>query len=340
MTLWYSKLPVLGLIGAVLAATAPAGWADESTSTELDEFESGIDAIEVADPALKPTLLAAAIGYLAEAHGWEPASCAKTFEALSSAPSDLKLVWVAETFEACTTLCPVGSGRAESMALLANVGPADKTALLVDLCDEEGPEPVFIGPLLHLRRQMPLEGYWGFRALFVMTRERLVEHHGSDRALALWARYEALIPLVALELLPPLPTTSDGSEIGSADSDAGDEVPGTMISEPMILGAMTRRDIDKVMAKFRLAFKHCHEQEAVKDPSLVGRILVKFVIAADGSVSSAEVIATTLDNEAVETCVSNRILRILFPEVPGGGNVIVTYPLEFKMWEGPKGQPH
>jgi hypothetical protein len=39
--------------------------------------------------------------------------------------------------------------------------------------------------------------------------------------------------------------------------------------------------------------------------------------------------ATTLANATVESCVLGRFLRMQFPETPGGGVVVVSYPFVF-----------
>ena len=54
-----------------------------------------------------------------------------------------------------------------------------------------------------------------------------------------------------------------------------------------------------------------------------------FVIAADGTVSSAEVKKTTLNNPTTETCMVHVFQQMLFPKPDGGGPVIASYPFSF-----------
>ena len=56
---------------------------------------------------------------------------------------------------------------------------------------------------------------------------------------------------------------------------------------------------------------------------------MRFVIAGDGSVSPVEVANSSVDDEAVESCLRTRFFQMRFPEVRGGGVVQVTYPLMF-----------
>jgi len=62
--------------------------------------------------------------------------------------------------------------------------------------------------------------------------------------------------------------------------------------------------------------------------------VVKFVIAKDGSVSSASTKASTLNNPIVEKCINARFMRMRFPSPKGGGIVIVSYPFVFNTQGG------
>jgi hypothetical protein len=75
--------------------------------------------------------------------------------------------------------------------------------------------------------------------------------------------------------------------------------------------------------------RYCYQRELTKDPNLGGKIVVKFVIAKDGTVSSAQTKATTMNNASVENCINGRFMRFKFPEPKGGGIVIVSYPFIF-----------
>ena len=71
--------------------------------------------------------------------------------------------------------------------------------------------------------------------------------------------------------------------------------------------------------------KYCYSRELTKNPSLEGKIVVKFTIAGDGSVSQASIESSTMTSKAVESCITG---RFKFPE-PKDGIVIVSYPFEF-----------
>ena len=75
--------------------------------------------------------------------------------------------------------------------------------------------------------------------------------------------------------------------------------------------------------------RYCYQRELTKNPNLGGKITVKFVIAKDGTVSSATTKTSTMNNPAVESCINGRFMKFQFPEPKGGGIVIVSYPFIF-----------
>ena len=123
-----------------------------------------------------------------------------------------------------------------------------------------------------------------------------------------------------------------GTGYGSGDGNFGDgsgEGVTTVGGDPIILGALSKEAIDGVIRRHVNQLRYCYQRELTKDPNIAGKVVVKFTIAADGSVSAASIKSTTMNNESVESCVSGRFMRMVFPEPRGGGIVIVSYPLIF-----------
>ncbi len=104
---------------------------------------------------------------------------------------------------------------------------------------------------------------------------------------------------------------------------------GTVGGDPIILGALDRSLIDEVIKRHMNQIRYCYQRELTKTPSLGGKIVIKFTIAKDGSVSAASTKSSTMGNKSVESCVVGRFLRMQFPEPKGGGIVIVSYPFLF-----------
>ncbi len=118
---------------------------------------------------------------------------------------------------------------------------------------------------------------------------------------------------------------SGGGNFGSK----GEGGIGSMGPDPVIVGALDKFLIDAVIKRNMNQIRYCYQREITKNPALGGKITVKFVIAKDGTVSSATTEASTMGSPAVEACINGRFMRFAFPEPRGGGIVIVSYPFEF-----------
>ncbi|MBT3224102.1 MAG: AgmX/PglI C-terminal domain-containing protein, partial [Proteobacteria bacterium] len=101
-------------------------------------------------------------------------------------------------------------------------------------------------------------------------------------------------------------------------------------SDPTIIGSLDRSLFDAVIKRHMHQIRYCYERELTPNPSLSGKITIKFVVAKDGSVSKASVKTNTMGNQAVGECVVSRFERMQFPQPKGGGIVIVSYPLVFQ----------
>jgi len=110
--------------------------------------------------------------------------------------------------------------------------------------------------------------------------------------------------------------------------------PSVGTGDPIILGALDKSLIDRVIKEHLGKIRYCYHQELNKNPGLSGKLVVRFVIAKDGSVSTANTKVSTLKNPTVEKCVNARFMRMRFPAPKGGGIVIVSYPFEFKSQGG------
>lgn len=72
--------------------------------------------------------------------------------------------------------------------------------------------------------------------------------------------------------------------------------------------------------------KGCYEPALAKQPTLAGRILVQFTVAASGQVVAAAVQDSTVGNTSVEPCIVNAVRHWKFPKPLGGGVVVISYP--------------
>jgi pSer/pThr/pTyr-binding forkhead associated (FHA) protein len=113
--------------------------------------------------------------------------------------------------------------------------------------------------------------------------------------------------------------------LGEKDNKLPQVVPG----RPVVTGSLDKEIIRRVIRKHRREIAFCYEKELQKNKNLAGRIKVKFTISGTGDVIAAMVRSSTLKNRAVESCVTSKIRRWVFPEPKGGGIVVVNYPFNF-----------
>jgi hypothetical protein len=81
-----------------------------------------------------------------------------------------------------------------------------------------------------------------------------------------------------------------------------------------------------VRAKFDV-LRRCYEDGLRRDPELTGRVVVRFVIGRDGSVTNSSG-GGDIPDDQVQTCVAAAIGELVFPP-PAGGIVTVSYPFVF-----------
>jgi len=131
-------------------------------------------------------------------------------------------------------------------------------------------------------------------------------------------------------------TKGRGGGVGSYGVGAGylggkkDTVPEVTASEPMVMGSLDKELIRQVIHRNRNQIRYCYESQLTRHPKLSGKIAVKFVITASGTVASSQVAQTSVNNSELETCIASRVQTWIFPKPKGGGVVIVTYPFILK----------
>ena len=104
-------------------------------------------------------------------------------------------------------------------------------------------------------------------------------------------------------------------------------------NEAVILGALDKAEIDRVISEDIEGIKYCYQQQLAVDNALAGKVVYKIVIAKDGSVSKVSVKESSLSSEPAKECISQRLSSLTFPAPKGGGIVIVSYPFVFSKGE-------
>ncbi|MBW1877125.1 MAG: AgmX/PglI C-terminal domain-containing protein [Deltaproteobacteria bacterium] len=99
--------------------------------------------------------------------------------------------------------------------------------------------------------------------------------------------------------------------------------------EIITLGCMERSVVDEVAKTHLSRIRYCYQRMLQRDPTLAGKVTMRFTIARDGSVSTANTKFSNLDNPEVQACLNERFLRMQFPKPKGCDTVIVSYPFLF-----------
>lgn len=100
--------------------------------------------------------------------------------------------------------------------------------------------------------------------------------------------------------------------------------------QPMtVIGQLDKRYIQETIQRHLNAIRYCYQRQLPRDPNLAGKVVMKFTIAQDGSVSQASAAQSSLGSAAVEECLVGRFLHMRFPERTSSGIVVVRYPFLF-----------
>jgi hypothetical protein len=125
------------------------------------------------------------------------------------------------------------------------------------------------------------------------------------------------------ELAPPSPPAASPPLANKGKGSSSQVSAG---SSPQVTGALAPELIHRVVRQSFDRFQKCYDAGLRSNPTLQGRVTVRFVIAKDGTTKSPTVAATDLADKSVATCVANAFSSIAFP-VPDRGEVIVSYPV-------------
>ena len=76
--------------------------------------------------------------------------------------------------------------------------------------------------------------------------------------------------------------------------------------------------------------RYCYEQGLALDPTLKGRVLVRFTVGRGGKVRTSAVASSDLPDKNVEACVARAVCRWLFEAPANNRDVTVSYPFELE----------
>lgn len=96
--------------------------------------------------------------------------------------------------------------------------------------------------------------------------------------------------------------------------------------------------VRKVVGKSSGLFKRCYEEELRKDPTVGGRITVRFTVGKDGRVISSSLSEYDLPEEP-SLCILNVIQNMRFPPTKNGKSVTFSFPFLFEPSQKQKKSP-
>jgi hypothetical protein len=127
----------------------------------------------------------------------------------------------------------------------------------------------------------------------------------------------------------------DGQDFGNGHSHG--QLQGTHIAKApglvrvgvaSVSGRLPPEIIQRTVRQNFGRFKFCYEAGLRNNPSLAGRVSVRFIINRDGGVASSENGGSDLPDAGVVSCVTRAFFGLSFPQ-PENGIVTVTYPIVF-----------
>lgn len=117
-----------------------------------------------------------------------------------------------------------------------------------------------------------------------------------------------------------------GRGTGAGFGGRGSRMPRIRQARATVKGSLDRVIIRRIVRSHINEVRHCYNQGLIRDPSLSGRVVIRFVIDSIGNVSTAVVSESELPDPKVGTCIARTVKRWSFPKSPGGGQVLVNYP--------------
>ncbi len=96
-----------------------------------------------------------------------------------------------------------------------------------------------------------------------------------------------------------------------------------------------QEQVRSVIVANRGDIRECYDRVLEHAPHLRGKVTVRFIINADGSVREPSAIQNTVGDEGLAQCIASKMTAWRFPPVAYGGAVVVTYPFLFKPLQEP-----
>jgi Ca-activated chloride channel family protein len=129
-----------------------------------------------------------------------------------------------------------------------------------------------------------------------------------------------------------------GQGFGSGHSALAPPAPQVHASASTVSGSFDSTSIQSIVRGQFGRLRRCYQRGLDRDAGLAGRVVVRFVIGRDGTVTSAQNGGSTIADPAVVACVVGAFSGMTFP-APDGGSVTVVFPISFTPGAAPPSPP-
>lgn len=126
----------------------------------------------------------------------------------------------------------------------------------------------------------------------------------------------------------PLVVDDFGAGLARAHKDREEDVRVDEESPPVVDGPISGAEISRVLKHNMRAMRDCYEHALKRDPTLAGKVELRFTIEESGRVEDVAVESTSLKSVQLAACIADRSKAWRFPK-PNGEVVAVTYPIVF-----------
>ncbi|MBN2497580.1 MAG: TonB family protein [Deltaproteobacteria bacterium] len=131
----------------------------------------------------------------------------------------------------------------------------------------------------------------------------------------------------------PMPAGVPDGAVGVGLGVTGSSGSRARVGAACVMGSLSTDSIRRVIRMRSAEIKSLYERQLKSNPMLAGKVVLRLVIGPDGRVVKAEVQSSTLGEEEFEQALLNIASRWRFPALPGGGQVVVSYPFIFRSVE-------
>jgi len=135
----------------------------------------------------------------------------------------------------------------------------------------------------------------------------------------------------------PMPSGEKGNqlaaEVAIALKEAGEECRKNGFTSELdglvVRGALSKETVRRIIRENMRGLYACYTAELIRQPSLEGKIAVRFIINGPNGVEDIAVAHSSIKSRRLEKCVTGAISKWQFPLPEDSGKVFVFYPLLF-----------